>query len=262
MWDHTHYPFPLQGHHMTVTWLMLLPIFTQAIDSCNPIQTLTERLVLQIIVSMWPAHDCHMTCTYITHPQSHTLRDPRTRNGIVSTRGTKSCVVQTDQSNLLSLPSHTGNPNYQVRIDRQCNTWIRCSSCRRGERSGVWVSSPGSCEDLQRSTVSGDTGWPDQAGSEHPTSMFRHRGSTNWSTHMYMYIYMCNTYIHVHVYRIARIFHRTKFLKFSSIQCHSENISTKILTLRTIACFYSVFAKFFQRICQKQQLAKIWTREI
>ena len=44
------------------------------------------------------------------------------------------------------------------------------------------------------------------------------------------------------------------FHKFDDI---CENISSKILTLSTIACFYSVFKKLFQRKCQKQQFVEI-----
>ena len=44
------------------------------------------------------------------------------------------------------------------------------------------------------------------------------------------------------------------FRNFCEFEATCENISTKILTLHTIACFYS---KFFQQNCQKQQFAKI-----
>ena len=46
---------------------------------------------------------------------------------------------------------------------------------------------------------------------------------------------------------IALIFCRSKFSRFSRIRCHSRNYFNENLTLRTIACFYSVFAKKFQR---------------
>ena len=60
------------------------------------------------------------------------------------------------------------------------------------------------------------------------------------------------------VYRIALIFCGSKFSRFSRIRCHSQKYfyENLILTLCTTACFYSVFAKFFQRNCQ-QQFVKI-----
>ena len=52
------------------------------------------------------------------------------------------------------------------------------------------------------------------------------------------------------------------FCDFCEFDAIRENISMKILTLHTIACFYIIFMKFFQQNCQKQQFAKILTRKI
>ena len=75
--------------------------------------------------------------------------------------------------------------------------------------------------------------------------------------HRFVHVHvMCIVYVYA-IYCIALIFHGLNFHDFCEFDAIRENISTKILTLCAIACFYSVFVNFFQQNCQKQQFPKI-----